>query len=160
MAILAGALLGACGDDGGSGGDDGEAAEAAEGCGLLADEEVADAVGVAIDGETSVPAGCQYQIDPELGSFFQWQTVPAASYEENRRIAEETAGSFSVEEVPELGDEAFRRNGLGGDGSVVSTDLWILVGDEAVFVSSGLIDVADAGPAQEDLAELIVDRIG
>lgn len=159
-AFVAGALLGACGDDGGGGAEGAAGGNGGEGCDVVGADDAAEAVGTAVEGATAVPAGCQYAVDPELGSYYQWQTVPVSTYEENRSIAAESSGSFSVEDVAGLGDEAFRRNGLGGDGSVISTDLWILVGDEAVFVSAGLIDIADAGPAQEALAALVVDRVG
>lgn len=149
-------------DETGADADDSMAdADAEDSCALLDDDDLAAAFGMPVTGRSSAPGGCVYEVDPDVGGFYQWQTVPPDSYASNRQMAQDNDGLFELVEIDGLGDEAFRRDSLGGDGStIIGTDLWLLVGDEGLAISSGLLEVETMMTGQQALAELLIEKRG
>ncbi len=161
-------LLVGCSDDGGgsdTAGSDGDASQNAEsssdgGCGVVTEDEVADATGVEVAGAAELPTGCSWSVSgSDSGGSYEWQAVGVEAYQSNLDAAE-SMSSFEIVTVSGLGDEAFQRNQVGGTGDVLAYEVWVRTGDEAFFVRSVALPASDEVlAAEEALAQLLVDRV-
>jgi hypothetical protein len=128
------------------------------GCALVSEDEVAEATGVEVSDAMELPTGCQWAISGSaVGGFWEWQEIPPDGFEANRT----TGGGMGSEEISGLGDDAYLRTMLDANDEVVAGETWVLVGDTAFFVRTGMVGWSDEVAAGEQaLAELLVDRVG
>lgn len=170
-ALLFALVLVGCGGGGGSESSDADASgdaparaaqsSAEEGCATVSEDEVASTTGADVTGSVPLPQGCQWTVTGgDQGAAYEWQLIPVEVYDTNEQAASATSG-FEIEAISGLGDTAFRRTQVGGTGDVLSSEVWVVVGDQALYVrSAGLPGSDDVLADQAALAELLADRVG
>jgi hypothetical protein len=143
------------GDDPSSGG----SGDATGSCAVISTEEAAEVFGVELEEGTELPAGCQWSLADGSGGFFEWQSLPVSAVQENREAAD--GAGMAIEEVSDVGEEAFLRNAVTADGQVTASELWFVAGGAGYLVRTGLVPASgEVNEAYGELAGLLIERAG
>ena len=130
----------------------------ADTCAIVSTDEVADAIGEDVAESQALPTGCTWFVDPEIGASYEWQEVSGEGFEANRELGE--TSDYEVEDLTDLGDEAFVRTQLNLEGDPLLSEVWVRAGDTVFFVRSTLPSTDEVVAADEALASLLAARVG